>query len=320
MVLKILRKNTKIVIWSVVLVFILWGGFSVGVQFQKKGRFAGEVFGKHVTFQEFNRYYRMAQLFSPKSEEESTSRTDEMIRRNAWENIMLSREARTKKVAVTDDEVKKEILEILKAQGIGELSQEYYQRWINTVIRMTPNEFENQVRELIRVQKFVRSIYNAPVDPPTQEEKRQLFLEKTKKISGEKLTFKSSEEGADLIKQIQEGKDAKTVLADLSKSNRPSFNQLNREAFGKMFSLEDKDVDQVFAVGQNQISNLIQSKDQFFAFYVTSAEYDSAATPDEESEKEIAEKITAQKRNLALLKWNIELFNRADFKDYQKTE
>ena len=44
--LKGLRKNTKLIIWSVIIAFALWGGFSVGTQFQKEGRIAGEIFGK----------------------------------------------------------------------------------------------------------------------------------------------------------------------------------------------------------------------------------------------------------------------------------
>src|SRR3990167_8858102 len=62
--LKLLRKKTKVVIWSVVVCFALWGGFSVGTQFQKKGRIAGEVFGREISFQEFNRFYRSSQIFS----------------------------------------------------------------------------------------------------------------------------------------------------------------------------------------------------------------------------------------------------------------
>ena len=153
--LKLLRKKTKVVIWSVVVCFALWGGFSVGTQFQKKGRIAGEVFGREISFQEFNRFYRSSQIFSF---EDKPVQDPGFAHRQAWQNLIFSKEARRRKIDVPDDEVRSEILRLLNHMKIENPSTEMYRRWLDQTVRESPQEFESQVRELLRVQKLLREI------------------------------------------------------------------------------------------------------------------------------------------------------------------
>src|SRR5688500_16546113 len=99
--LSIFRKNTKTIVWVVVFAFVLWGGFSASTQFKKQGRFAGEVFGRGVTHQEFGRFYRAAQIFSFGAEKPES---DEAIRSLAWQSLIFSREAHERGIKVTDEE------------------------------------------------------------------------------------------------------------------------------------------------------------------------------------------------------------------------
>ena len=108
--LKGLRKNTKIIIWMVILSFALWGGFSVGVQFKKEGRVAGEVFGKDITFQEFNRFYKSQLIFSMNGE---TAKNPDMIKEQTWQSLIYSREAKRLNVEVSDEDVRTEVLRLL---------------------------------------------------------------------------------------------------------------------------------------------------------------------------------------------------------------
>ena len=153
--LKSLRKNTKVIIWTVIFCFILWGGFSVGVQFQKRGRIAGEVFGREVSFQEFNDFLQAAQIFS---RGENQSVDPEFSKMHAWQNLILSREARRRKIEVADDEVRTEVLELLAAQKMDNPTPEFYRRWLQNTFGESPLQFERQVRELLRVRKLVGEI------------------------------------------------------------------------------------------------------------------------------------------------------------------
>jgi hypothetical protein len=150
--LKIFRRYTKIVIWVVVGSFILWGGYSVSA-LKKEGRYAGEAFGKSVTFQEYNQFYRATQLFMPA---EKPVEDQELLRDYTWQNIIFSREAKRKGVKITDEEVRGEIARILKQQGLVSPTAEQYKIWLTRTLHLSPREFEEGLREFIRIQKLLR--------------------------------------------------------------------------------------------------------------------------------------------------------------------
>jgi hypothetical protein len=151
--LKIFRRYTKVVIWVVVGSFILWGGYSARA-LKKESRFAGEVFGKSVSFQEYNQFYRATQLFMP-----SEDRVDDpkILRDYTWQNIIYSREAKLKDVTVTDEEVRREIANMLKQQGLVSPTEGEYKAWLTRSLHLSPREFEEGLREFMRIQKLLRA-------------------------------------------------------------------------------------------------------------------------------------------------------------------
>ena len=170
--LKSLRKNTKVIIWAVILCFALWGGFSIGTQFQKRGRVAGEVFGKEISFQEYNLFYRASRIFnfgSPAPEAE------DLLRRKTWQNIIYSHEAKRRKIEVSDEEARREILRLLEDRQIKDPTPEVYRHWLAAGLRQTPQEFESQVREILRIQKLMRKINEEPVERATADEEAALL-------------------------------------------------------------------------------------------------------------------------------------------------
>ena len=151
--LKVFRKYTKVIIWIVVGSFILWGGYSVSA-LKKEGRYAGEVFGKSVTFQEYNQFYRATQLFMPS---EKAIDDAELLRNYTWQNIIYSREAQRSGVKVTDEEVRGEIAKILAQQGLVNPTEEQYKIWLDRSLHISPREFEGGLREFIRIQRLLRN-------------------------------------------------------------------------------------------------------------------------------------------------------------------
>ncbi|HNX69122.1 MAG TPA: SurA N-terminal domain-containing protein [Candidatus Omnitrophota bacterium] len=159
--LKIFRKYTKVIIWIVVVSFVLWGGYSISAM-KKEGRFAGEVFGKIVTFQEFNRFYRATQIFMPSKE---PVKDPDLLRNYTWQNIVYSREAQREGLKVTDEEVRGEISNILNQQGLINPTPEQYKVWLTRALQMSPREFEEGLREFIRIQKLLQGKIPAPAVP-----------------------------------------------------------------------------------------------------------------------------------------------------------
>lgn len=151
--LKIFRKYTKVIIWFVVGSFILWGGYSIS-SLKKEGRFAGEVFGQPVTFQEYNQFYRATQLFMPS---EQPVNDPDLLRDYTWQNIIYAREAKRKNIKVTDGDVRNEIANILQQQGLASPTAEQYRIWLTRTLHLSPREFEEGLREFMRIQKLLRT-------------------------------------------------------------------------------------------------------------------------------------------------------------------
>ncbi len=151
--LKLLRTHTKTIVWIVVGSFLLWGGYSV-TTLKKEGRYAGEVFGKAVTFQDFNVFSRATQLFMPS---EQPLEDADLVRAYTWQNIIFSREAKREGVKISDEDVRNEIAKILTQQGISNPTQEQYRIWLARSLQISPSEFEEGLREFMRIQKLIQS-------------------------------------------------------------------------------------------------------------------------------------------------------------------
>lgn len=178
--LKIFRTHTKLIIWIVVGSFILWGGYSVSA-LKKEGRFAGEAFGKTVSFQEYNQFYRATQLFMPS---EKPLDDPELLRDYTWQNIIYSREAKHQGIKITDEEVRREIANILKQQGLVSPTEEQYKIWLTRTLHISPREFEEGLREFMRIQKLLRtqitSFVPAGADKLTDPKAKEEAAEKQK--------------------------------------------------------------------------------------------------------------------------------------------
>ncbi len=154
--LKIFRNNTKIIVWvTVAALALLFGAGSIAdlVGGKKNGRYAGEVFGKTVTFQDYNRFYRATQLFMPSDKPVDDP---DLLRQYTWQNIIYSREAKRNGINVSDQEVRGEISKILEQQGLANPTNEQYKIWLTRSLHLSPPEFEEGLREFIRIQKLIR--------------------------------------------------------------------------------------------------------------------------------------------------------------------
>ncbi len=154
--LKIFRQNTKFIIWiTVISLALLFGAGSIADLFngEKGARYAGQAFGKSVSFQEYNQFFRATQIFMPS---EKMVEDPELLREYTWQNIIYSREAKRKGIKITDEEVRGEIASILKQQGLVNPTEEQYKIWLTRTLHLSPREFEEGLREFIRIQKLLR--------------------------------------------------------------------------------------------------------------------------------------------------------------------
>jgi hypothetical protein len=182
--LKIFRTNTKIIVWiTVVALALLFGAGSLADLFggKKSGRYAGEAFGKPVSFQEYNQFYRATQIFMPA---EKPLEDPELLRNYTWQNIVYSREAKRNGIQITDEAVNREVANILKQQGLANPTPEQYKIWLTRSLRMSPREFEEGLREFMRIQELLRakimSFVPAGAEKLTDAKEKEASTEKQK--------------------------------------------------------------------------------------------------------------------------------------------
>lgn len=171
--LKFLRKKTKIIIWSVIIAFVSWGGYAVSVQFEQANRSPGRIFGKEVSFREYLLASRAVQNLSPSSKGEIPPQPEE-IEARTWQFLALSREAKRKKIDVSDEEMRQEISQLINPNGAASITDEQYLRWVRTNFREEPREFENQLRERIRIRKLLDQVRK--IQPENSEEGLKRWL------------------------------------------------------------------------------------------------------------------------------------------------
>lgn len=311
--LKSLRKNTKFIIWTVILSFALWGGFSVGVQFQKKGRVAGEIFGKDVTFQEFNRFYKSQLIFSIDGEK---PKDPEAVKQATWQSLMYAREAKRLKIEVSNDDVRAEIERLLAQQKMENVSVDVYRQWLKTNIKETPEEFESQVRELLRIRRLVEKVRNEnKPEPATEKEAKEKFMLDQSRLSAEILEFKTETEAKDFIQSLKAETDWKTKAEEL-KLTPQSTGMITLMAWFDTFHFNENDMNVFLNSNPNQVHGPFRIGEKFVAVKVL----EKTITPDTEFESKFKEKylqeINDRKSYQKFMAWHVELLGRANFKDY----
>lgn len=181
--LKFLRKRTKIIIWAVIIAFVSWGGYAVSVQFEQANRSPGRISDKEVSFREYQLANRAVQNLSPPPPGENLP-TPQEIEARTWEFLILSHEAKRQKIAVGDEEVRQEIARLISQNGAASITEEQYLRWVRSSFREEPREFENQLREQIRIRKLFDEVRKSRPENSEEGLKRWLLeLSRNTKIT-----------------------------------------------------------------------------------------------------------------------------------------
>ena len=170
--LKFLRKNTKVIVWAVVIAFVGWGGYAVRSQFEGANRAPGRVFGKDVSYKEYLAAHEIYQIFyTPPKDKDKEPPSAEAVEAGTWQFLVLAHEAKRQKISVADDEVRQEIIRFFDGAESLVLNQGLYSNWIRREFHSEPREFEDQVRENLRVRKLLESVRKGFPDKPEERMK-----------------------------------------------------------------------------------------------------------------------------------------------------
>ncbi|MFH1857404.1 MAG: peptidyl-prolyl cis-trans isomerase [Candidatus Omnitrophota bacterium] len=164
MIFKLLRKYIKVFLWAMAILiipsFVLWGVGS-GIRNRSRAMEAGFLFGRQVPWDEFDAAHRSTQMFLYLSELRAYAQFIDPVAL-AWDRLMLLREAKRRRIGVSNEEVVRYIQRIPEFQTtqktgpgiIGRFDQKRYEEIIERSFRLSPRAFEEEVRKTLTIQKL----------------------------------------------------------------------------------------------------------------------------------------------------------------------
>lgn len=307
--LKTLRKNTKTIIWVVVVLFCLWGGFAFGVSLYQPNQTAGRVFGKEVSYQEYQLFHKASQMFSFSKKPIDDP---EVLNQYTWQSVIYSHEAKNQNIQVSDQEVRDEVTRLLKDQKIENPSEALYERWLKGAFGLNPKEFETQIREVLRIQKLVRKINDAPLMDPTEAELRQRFDRENNALSLEIMSFGTEDEAKKFHEKVKQslsswesetqGKTQKTGVIALDALI--SLWLIPEDISKKMLSFTPDEISEPFPKGpQFAVAKLVEKKPA------------DEKTFNDEVKTKYKEEFHQQKKYQRFIEWNAEVEKKAALQD-----
>ncbi|MFH0764763.1 MAG: SurA N-terminal domain-containing protein [Candidatus Omnitrophota bacterium] len=164
--LKLMRnkKVTKFVLWGTLILilpaFVIWGAGSIGKSKEKGPTYAGLIDGKKISFDDFAgslgavRCQIFLNYFSQPQVLDAIMKNKEFSGKLAWDMLVMSREAKKRKIKVSDAEVITFIQgHPLFSRG-GKFDDRIYEYILRNNLSVYPRSFEEIVRNNLAVQKM----------------------------------------------------------------------------------------------------------------------------------------------------------------------
>ena len=310
--MKLIRKLVAPTIWLIVISFLLWGVQSVLIGLRKETAGVGKAFGKIVTFKEFQDSMRSAELLSRKPNEKMSA---EELESGAWQNIVLSIEAKREKISASDEDVLNEVKKFFGGEEMVDSAA--YQNWVARNFGEQPRAFEGRIRNLIRVQKLVAKHRMVQTEVTDLEIKR-FYFDQQNKLSVEYAKLNSPEEA----KQFREKTDS-IAKWDTEKKKEGSkitpLGPISVEIFSAILKTSESDTGQILQLEKDAISNPFKIKDGYGVFRMMSKEIPAEDKFDEPAKEQFKKRLIEHKKQAVFFDWWNEVMKRAAIEKFGKT-
>jgi len=274
----------------------------------------GEVFGKPVTEDEFNYFLKTATRFS---REGKTSRTDEEIKKEAWEDIAYLREAKEEGVTVSDDEALEMVKKILAQVGLAPASQEY-KDWVANNFGEDTAAFEKRMTDLALLDKFVK-LKSDPQVTVTEDEIKQKFLNQYNSFESEYIKFDTRKEAEDFADKVKKNpilwKEMFDAKKPLGQKGSSWINIMSLEALIELWKIPKDDA---YKIVTRKPGDFIVS-DFFYGvavFRLLNKREADLKELDEKKKKYFNDMLIAIKKQNMARGYFDNLMKRANYKDY----
>ncbi|MCK4248488.1 MAG: peptidyl-prolyl cis-trans isomerase [Candidatus Omnitrophica bacterium] len=210
--LRSMKRKNKEVLWFLVIVigfsFTFFGVTSVMKKGPRGSNYAGTIFGRKVSQEDFSESW--AAVRNQAIMNYGHDRLRQIAQyldfdQQAWQRLILIRDARKKGFKVKDEDVVDYIAGLPFFQTEGKFDNELYKARLELIFLNTPvNVFEKQIREFLFINKLYQLITKSAA--VTEEEIKQAFQADNEKIKIEYILFpdeKYKDQAAPQPEQIQ---------------------------------------------------------------------------------------------------------------------
>lgn len=202
--MKWLRRHTGWIAGLVVAGFLFWGiGTAVSLN-ATRAQSAGEIFGRAVSLQEYSQAVaavtRQALLNHGENFRQKVSPAD--LEEQAWERILLLREAKNERLQVSDQEVVETLRKSPIFQRNGLFDRALYEAIVRYTLGSTSRAFEEEIRQSLVIGKLIDKAFEKISVTP--EELKAAFQKQETSIQISFLTLpdeKTAREIAEVTRQ-----------------------------------------------------------------------------------------------------------------------
>lgn len=282
MLLKFLRKkkNMKRIIWGLAILiipaFVIWGAGTSNKKREKGPNYAGKVFGKKISFDEYTNMWRVTRDNAIRSF--GANIPVEFIDQLTWNRIILLKEAERENIAVKNDEVVERIISFPIFQRNGSFDKKLYK----SALKNNARGFEEKIRDDIRITKLREKITSGIT--VTDIEVEDEYKKKFEKVKSSYVSIPFSDLEKNVVYE-------KTDLLKFYENNKEPFrrpDEINVRYIEVPLSSFDKEV----YIPEDQIKRYFEEHTSDYK------KPDSEETPtlDEGIKKTISEKLTMERK------------------------
>ncbi len=190
MIFKLLRKYVKTFLWVLAILiipsFILWGVGS-GIREHRRAQEAGRLFGKRVSWNDYETSYRTVEIFLSLSGFQSYAQFLNPVELT-WDRLILLHEVKKRRMTVADKEIVDYIQSIPAFRSAGGddpkegvFDPKRYEETLHRAFRTTPRSFEEEVRKTLLLGKLREAVTSeVTLDDKTAKEEYHKIYDKRK--------------------------------------------------------------------------------------------------------------------------------------------
>lgn len=163
--LRILRKKgvAKKILWVLAVIitisFVFWGISSSLTRRENAITYAGKIFGRTISFQEFENALRRTQNQAILRYGQDFYKIRGQVNMNAeaWDRLILLEEGKKRKIKIGNEEVITAVKNFPFFQRDKKFDNALYRQTVEYVFRCTPRDFEETVRESLLFEKIYKA-------------------------------------------------------------------------------------------------------------------------------------------------------------------